>query len=78
MAFEAIDLNNTKSYQSLKIPKRLRIDDRKVYLKKVGNALYIIPFTDPWASMIEGINSFTTDFMDDREQPLQQIRESFD
>ena len=78
MTFETIDLDNTRSSQSLKIPKKLRINDKRVYLKKVGNALYIIPCNDPWASMIEGIYSFTIDFMDDREQPLHQIRESFD
>jgi antitoxin VapB len=78
MSFETIVLNNTSSSQSLKIPEELRINDRKVYLKKVGNALYIIPFNDPWASMFEGINSFTADFMEDREQPLNQIRESID
>ena len=44
----------------------------------MGNALYIIPFHDPWQNMIESIDSFTPDFMDSREQPDNQRREAFD
>ena len=78
MAFETINISNDKSHQSLRIPKRLRIRDKKVYLKKMGNTLFVIPFNDPWANLIEGANSFTSDFMEDREQPDNQSRETID
>lgn len=78
MAFEAIDINNESGFQHIKIPDNLKINDDKVYLKRVGNALYIIPFHNPWQNMIDSLNNFTADFMDNREQPDNQTRESLD
>jgi len=56
----------------------MRIKDDKVYLKEVGNTIYVIPYHDPWRNLIESRDSFTTDFMNERKQPEQQKRESFD
>jgi antitoxin VapB len=78
MDFEAIPLQKSKNSQSLKIPKRLWIDDRKVFVKKIGNALYIIPFNDPWASLFEGVDAFTEDFMQERGESIDQKRDSLD
>jgi len=78
MAFETSDIKNKKGFQAIRIPKKMKIDDDKVYLKKIGNALYIIPFHNPWQNLVESIDAFTSDFMESREQPKDQIRESFD
>lgn len=78
MAFEMIDIKNKKGIQAIRIPENMKFNDDKVYLKKVGNALYIIPFHNPWQNLIEGIESFTPDFMDSREQPNNQQREPID
>ena len=75
MAFETIDIKDKKNFQALNIPKKWRIKDNKAYLKKVGNVLYVIPFNDPWATLFEGVDSFTSDYMEDREQPQQENRE---
>ena len=77
MAFEAINVQDISGSQVIKIPENFKIDDDKVYLKKVGNTLYIIPFHDPWQSLMESVDKFSEDFMDDRQQPGQQSRESF-
>jgi len=78
MQFETIDIKSNKGIQAITIPKEMKIDDNKVYLKKVGNVIYIIPFHNPWQNLIESTESFTSDFMDNREQPDIQHRESFD
>jgi antitoxin VapB len=78
MEFETIDIKNKKGFQAIWIPEKLKINDSKVYLKKIGNSLYIIPFHNPWQNLIESLDTFTTDFMTNREQPNNQIRESFD
>ncbi len=78
MAFETINISNDKSHQSIRIPKKLRINDKKVYLKKIGNALFVIPFNDPWANLVDGAHSFSPDFMEDRGQPKSQNRENID
>ncbi len=78
MNFETIDIKNKNGFQAIRIPEKLKINDSKVYLKKTGNSLYIIPFHNPWQNLIESLDTFTTDFMTNREQPNTQIRESFD
>lgn len=78
MTFEEIDVQENSGTQSIKIPDNFKIDDVKVYLKKVGNALYIIPFHNPWQNLFDSIDEFSPDFMNNREQPSEQSRKSFD
>ena len=78
MGIETIDIKNDRGEQDIRIPKKMRIDDDKVYLRKVGNSLYIIPYHNPWQNLIDSTDLFTSDFMEDRDQPSQQQRESFD
>ena len=76
--FESIDIQKSGGFQSIQIPENFKIDDDKVYLKKVGNALFVIPFHNPWESLIQSVEDFTPDFMEKREQPDEQKREIFD
>ena len=73
-----IDIKYEIDNQQILIPKTMRINDDKVYLKKMGNAIYIIPFHNPWQNLIESTESFTTDFMENRNQIDTQKRESLD
>lgn len=78
MNIETIRITNKRGEQAIRIPKGIRINDDKVYLKKVGNTLYIIPFHNPWQNLIDSTESFTADFMDERNQPAQQQRDLLD
>ena len=78
MRLEAIDIKNNKGVQAIRIPKKMRINDDKVYLKKVGNTLYLIPYHSPWQNLIDSTDSFSSDFMEERNQHDQQQRESLD
>jgi len=78
MGFKTINIKNKKGFQAIRIPKQMEIDDDKVYLKKVGNALYIIPYHKPWQNLFDSLESFTSDFMDERTKPEDQPRESLD
>jgi virulence-associated protein VagC len=51
------------------------MDDDKVYIKKSGGVLYLIPYHKPWESLIEAAGMFTEDFMDERSQPKPESRE---
>jgi len=68
MTLITIDIKDTSGIQSISIPDDLKIDDDKVYLKKTGNIIQIIPFHNPWQNMIDSIKDFTPDFMNDRNQ----------
>ena len=78
MGIETIDIKNDRGEQDIRIPSEMRIDDDKVYLRKVGNSLYIIPYHNPWQNLIDSTNLFTSDFMEDRDQPSQQQWEPLD
>ncbi len=78
MDITTIDIKDEIDNQQILIPNTMRIDDNKVYLKKMGNAIYIIPFHTPWQNLIESTESFTSDFMENRNQIDTQKRESLD
>lgn len=64
---------NGKS-QAIRLPKDYRFSGAKVYLKRVGNAVVLIPEQNSWQTLVESLDQFSDDFMDEREQPPQQQR----
>ena len=63
--------------QSLELPAGFQFAAAEVYLKRVGRSVLLIPKdVDPWEMMAESLNRFTDDFMEDRSQPPQQLREA--
>lgn len=73
MVFTQIDIKEKEGagQQSIPIPSDFKIDDNMVYFKKVGNALFVIPFHNPWQSLVDSVEEFTADFMNEREQPVE-------
>ncbi len=63
--------------QAVRLPKDFRFEGKKVYLKKIGNAVMLLPEKDSWEPLLESLDEFSEDFMDDREQPSHQVRENF-
>jgi antitoxin VapB len=59
---------NGKS-QAIRLPKEFRFRGTKVFIKKIGNAVVLIPEQDSWQSLIESMDLFSDDFMTEREQP---------
>ena len=64
--------------QAVRLPKEFRFSGNKVFIKKMGNAVILIPYQASWQSLFESLTQFSTDFMEneDRQQPEPQIRES--
>ena len=69
MPFETVKIKKKAGTQIIQIPEGLKIEDDKVYLKKVGNSIYVIPFHNPWESLIQSTEMFTKDFLNERDQP---------
>jgi antitoxin VapB len=66
---------NGKS-QAVRLPKEYRFHGSKVYLKRMGNAIILIPEHDSWQSMVESLTLFSEDFMTERTQPMVEEREN--
>jgi antitoxin VapB len=62
--------------QAVRLPKELRFSGDRVFIKKVGNAVVLIPYQESWQSLFDSLDKFSDDFMASRAQPEQQIRES--
>jgi antitoxin VapB len=63
--------------QAVRLPKNYRLSGNEVYIKKVGNAIVLLPIEHPWETLFDSLEQFTDDFLEDRAQPIQQqIREN--
>ncbi len=62
--------------QAVRLPKDFRFEGEKVFIKRVGNAVVLIPYQESWETLLESLDQFSDDFMEVREQPPTQHRES--
>lgn len=61
--------------QAVRLPKAYRLAGTEVFIKKVGNALVLIPESEPWETLFQSLEQFEPGFRIEREQPqLQQER----
>ena len=62
----------------LRLPKAVAMpgDVKRVEVIAIGRTRVITPVGESWDSWFDG-DSVTSDFMDDRDQPFDQERESF-
>ena len=63
--------------QAIRLPKEYRFKDNEVYINKIDDIVVIMPKNKKMASLMNIINKFTDDFMDERNQPAVQARKNF-
>lgn len=56
--------------QAVRLPKEYRFDGEEVYVKKVGEAVVLLPREDSWQTLYESLKDFSQDFMAERSQPI--------
>lgn len=62
--------------QAVRLPKEYRFKESEVYIKKVGDAVMLIPKDSAWKLFESGIREFSEDYMTDRNQPEMQERDN--
>jgi antitoxin VapB len=62
--------------QAIRLPKEYRFQGNQVFIKRMGNAVILIPYQDSWQSLFDSLSQFSDDFLDQRTQPEQPPRES--
>lgn len=65
---------NGKS-QAVRLPKQFRFSGDRVYIKRDGNAVVLIPYQRPWKPLLDSLSLFSEDFISERNQPSVQLRE---
>ncbi|WP_296268850.1 type II toxin-antitoxin system VapB family antitoxin [Pseudomonas sp. UBA6562] len=64
--------------QAIRLPKAVALPDdvKRVDIVAIGRTRIITPAGESWDSWFDG-EGVSADFMEDREQPVDQERESF-
>jgi antitoxin VapB len=65
---------NGKS-QAVRLPKEFRFLGKMVYIKRIGNGVMLLPYQNPWQSLVDSLAQFSDDFLNERAQPPMQKRE---
>ena len=68
-------IKNGKS-QAVRLPKEFRFGSDRVYIKRVGNAVVLLPYQASWDTLLGSLSRFSSDFMGERTQPPPQQREN--
>ncbi len=55
--------------QAVRLPKEFRFAGEEVFIKRAGNAVVLFPKAKSWDVLLESLDRFPADFMQDREQP---------
>jgi antitoxin VapB len=63
--------------QAVRLPKEFRFRDDRVYVRRLGDAIVLLPYGDPWRSLLDGVTRFSDDFMATRAQGEAEEREPF-
>ena len=64
--------------QAVRLPKEYQFKGESVYIQKIGTAVMLFPADKEWEIFLNGLNSFSDDFMSEgRQQDDEQERESF-
>jgi antitoxin VapB len=61
--------------QAVRLPKEYRFRGDEVVIKRMGNAVVLLPKDDPWKIMFDALAEFPEDFTISREQPEMRERE---
>lgn len=62
--------------QAIRLPKEYQVNEKELYIKKVGRTIVLFPKDDPWEAFERSLTEFADDFMiDGRCQPPMQERD---
>ena len=54
-----------EKHQAIRLPEGFMFEGHRVYLKRTGNSIILLPYDKPWESLVESLSQFSDDFMND-------------
>lgn len=60
--------------QAVRLPKEFRLAGERVYVKRVGQSLLLIPEQSPWDTFLAGLENFSADLQFERDTLTQAER----
>ena len=62
--------------QAIRLPKEFRVEEKELYVQKIGRAIILFPKDNPWDLFENSLGEFSDEFMSGgRNQPPMQERE---
>jgi antitoxin VapB len=62
--------------QAVRLPKAFRFEGEEVMIKRVGNAVVLLPHDQSWETLFDSLNHFEAGFSIERGQPKAQQKRS--
>jgi len=62
--------------QAVRLPKDFRFEGDEVFIKRVGDAVVLLPRKEGWSTLEQALAAFEPGFVMQRDQPESQKRES--
>lgn len=72
---ETAKLFTNGNSQAVRLPKAYRLKGKEVGIAKIGDAIILFPLKSKWSSLINSLDKFSDDFMEERTQPMLEPRE---
>lgn len=60
--------------QAVRLPKNFRFQGDEVFIKRVGDAVVLLPRKEGWSTLEQALSAFEPGFVMSREQPEDQKR----
>ena len=63
--------------QIVRLPANIHLEGDEVLVKQIGQSVVLVPKqADPWQPLLDSLDQFSDDFMEERCQPVDQKRET--
>ncbi|MCL6446191.1 MAG: type II toxin-antitoxin system VapB family antitoxin [Alicyclobacillus sp.] len=72
---EKAKLFQNGSSQAVRLPKAYRFNGDEVYVKRIGDAIVLLPTDGAWDTMAEALRMFSGDLVLERNEPLTDVQE---
>jgi antitoxin VapB len=67
-------LFKTGRSQAVRLPKEYRFEGDEVYIRKLGNAVVLLPKNGDWSALLASLEMFEPGFRIERDQPHEHQR----
>jgi antitoxin VapB len=63
--------------QIVRLPRDIHLEGDEVFVKQVGRSVVLVPKQgNPWQPLLDSLDQFSEDYMEERSQPSHQDRET--
>jgi antitoxin VapB len=60
--------------QAVRLPKEFRFEGDEVFIKRIGDAVVLLPRKGGWGALTQALTAFEPGFVMERDQPQNQKR----